>query len=229
MNIICCLLSYEITKGMKSWGPIGLLKKNNHSEELVLKQINSLYKLFDKISLYVITGFGADKIQKKIPKHIKTIVNPKFHEANQAYAIKLFLESIEESKDEYDGIFIINSDILLKNLQLLNLNASWIVTKNKINQNKEDYLLGVGVDSHNKLHTIFYDIGEQVWCNAVYICKEDVLKIKQNIDMYYDNMFLFELINKSIDQHDVRFTANPLSKNSDCIIIKGMRDKYKIL
>ena len=40
--VACCILSYEITKGMKSFGPIGLLKSSQNAKELILHQINNI-------------------------------------------------------------------------------------------------------------------------------------------------------------------------------------------
>ena len=57
-KIACFILSYEITKGMKSFGPLGLLKANSSSKELILCQIDSLNKLFDNPEIYVVSGFG---------------------------------------------------------------------------------------------------------------------------------------------------------------------------
>ena len=44
MNIKSCVLAYEIKKGMKSFGPIGLVKTSPNATELINKQIKSLSK-----------------------------------------------------------------------------------------------------------------------------------------------------------------------------------------
>ena len=228
MKTLCCVMSYEITKGMKSRGPIGLLKKNNKSEELILKQIDSLNSLFLNNDICVVTGFGSEKIQKRIPTNISVIVNDKFNQANQMYALKLFLNTIQPETN-YDGIFILTSNIIIKHLKLNNLNKSWILTKNNNNRTKNEALLGIGLDSTAKINTIFYNLGTLLWCNAVYLCKKDVEIIKNNLDKYYDNMFLFEMINKSIDEYHLNIGINTLYSNNDCIIIRGPKDKHKII
>lgn len=228
MKILCCILSYEITKGMKSRGPIGLLKKNNHTEELLLNQIRFMDKFFKKNDIYVITGFGADKITKKLPAHVSTIFNDRFNQANQGYAIKLLLKNLSDSIYQYDGIFILSTDVLLRNLPSSSFDKSWIITKNKHSRQAEDYLLGVGLDKEQKLHTIFYNVSNLLWCNAVYLCKKDLLEIVHNIDRYYDNMFLFEMLNKSIDLLNMNIGHHTLN-SSDCIVVRGPKDKYKII
>lgn len=229
MKILSCLFSYEITKGMKSRGPIGLLKKNNDEQELILKQIAYLDKIFKHQDIYVMTGFGAEKIQKKLPKHVTPIINSHFNNFNQVYALKLLINSLPRLAVDYDGLFIMNSDILLKALPKINYEESWIVTKHKHNKTSDDYLLGVGLDNARQLNTIFYNVGEALWCNAVYLCKKDLLSIIDNIHQYYDNMFLFELINKSIDTLKLTISSYMLPQNNDCVIIKGPKDKYKII
>lgn len=228
MKILCCILSYEITKGMKSRGPIGLLKKNDRTEELLLKQIKFIDKFFKKNDTYVITGFGSDKITKKLPAHVSTIFNDRFNQANQAYAIKLLLKNLSDSIHKYDGIFILSADILLRNLPSLSFDESWIITKNKHSRQTEDYLLGAGLDKDQKLHTIFYNVSNLLWCNVVYFCRKDLSEMICNIDRYYDNMFLFEMLNKSIDLFDVNIRNYTLNSSSDCTVVRGPKDKYKI-
>lgn len=228
MKTLCCVMSYEITKGMKSRGPIGLLKKNNKSEELIVKQIDSLNTLFLHNDIYVVTGFGSEKLQKRLPSDISVIVNDKFSHSNQMYAFKLFLNNIQ-TETNYAGVFILTSNIIIKHLQLTDHNRSWLITKNKNNRAKEESLLGVGLDNTQKINTIFYNLGTLLWCNAVYLCKKDVEIINSNLDKYYDNMFLFEMINKSIDEYRLNIGINTLCNNNDCIIIRGPKDKHKII
>lgn len=228
MKTLCCVMSYEITRGMKSRGPIGLLKKNNISDELIIKQIESLDRIFYDQDTYVVAGFGADKLQKRIPANVSIILNDKFSSFNQVYAFKLFLETIQHI-DDYSGIFLLSSDVIIKKLSNTNLDKSWVITKQKNNRQKEEGLLSVGLDKDQKLNTIFYNIGNMLWCNAVYLCRKDVEIISDTIDQYYDNMFLFELINKSVDRNKLTIGHNPLVNNNDCVFIRGPKDKYKII
>jgi hypothetical protein len=51
--------------------------------------------------------------------------------------------------------------------------------------------------------------------------------MKKNIDQYYDNMFLFEIINKSIMTKDVFYKPINIAYN-EAITITGIKDKNKI-
>ena len=67
MKIACCIFSYNVTKGMKSIGPIGSLKKNNKTDTLILQQIKYVRDIFRNVDIYIVTGFGASKLLKDIP------------------------------------------------------------------------------------------------------------------------------------------------------------------
>ena len=49
MKIACCIFSYNITKGMKSIGPIGTLKRTNKSATLINQQIVYLREIFKNV------------------------------------------------------------------------------------------------------------------------------------------------------------------------------------
>lgn len=226
-KIACFILSYEITKGMKSFGPIGLLKSSGINRELILCQIHSLKNIFPKTDISIISGFGGDKLHKKIPTEVKTITNDEFDTKNQGHALKLILANYQ--LDRYDGIFIINSGILIKSLaphKSLSTKKSWILSKTIRKSQQNTKFLGARTDNKGQIDYIFYDIGDYAWCDSVYICNNDISLIKKNIESYYDNMFLFEIINKSIT-NDARYEQVIVNHDSITNII-GMKDKHKI-
>jgi hypothetical protein len=226
-RIACFILSYEITKGMKSFGPIGLLKSGGFNRELILCQIHNLKNLFTKTDISIISGFGGDKLHKKIPSDIKIITNYEFDTKNQGHALKLILANYE--LDKYDGIFIINSGTLIRNLsphKNISTKKSWILSKSIRKSQQNTKFLGARTDSKGQVDYIFYDIGDYAWCDSVYICNREIDLIKNNISSYYDNMFLFEVINKSIT-NDARYEQVVVSHDSVINII-GMKDKHKI-
>ena len=45
-----------------------MLKKNKNAKELIVHQIENLRKIFGTTDIYVVTGFGEDKLFKKIQK-----------------------------------------------------------------------------------------------------------------------------------------------------------------
>lgn len=232
MKIACCILSYNITKGMKSFGPIGLLKKNNNTKELILHQIEYLRKMFGSVDIYIITGFGKEKLDKKISqkKYVKIIHNNEFEHKNYSYAFKLFLSHIQSKLDNYQGILFLDSNILLKNLKQKKRNQSWIIAKNhkNIGVRREDFL-GININESNTVEYLFYNIGQLSWCKSFYLTQADMANIIKHAAMYHDNMFLFEVINQSIERLGLQlFVHQAASNNQEVIEINGIKDKYKV-
>jgi hypothetical protein len=214
---------------MKSFGPIGLLKPNASAKELILCQIDSLYRIFDNPDIFIISGFGSDKLDKKLPAKINTILNAEYENKNHGYALKLILSKIDISK--YSGCFIINSGTLIKSSNAKNGgfpdNRSWVLShKNKRNTSQKKYM-GSVTSENGVIDYIFYDIGDHVWCDSFYLCRKDVIKLKLSINSFYDNMFLFEIINRSIANHQIQFSQVVVPPES-ISIITGMKDKHKI-
>jgi hypothetical protein len=224
-KIACFILSYEVTKGMKSFGPLGLLKANSSSKELILCQIDSLNKLFDNPDIYVVSGFGSDKIHKKIPGSIHRILNLAHETKNHGYALRLLLSKIKEY--QYAGCFIMNGSILLGNINYRTLpqNSSWILSRKNKKSSAKTKFMGPIMNDKGKLDYIFYDIGEYNWCDTVYFCRDDLLKL--SVDALYDNMFLFEVINKSIVHNNIEYDQ-VVVPNDSVIMITGIKDKHKI-
>lgn len=226
-KIAAVILSYEITKGMKSFGPIGLLKSKASGKELILHQIEGLEKLFKHSDVFVVSGFGYEKLHKIIPKNTKTILNSEFQNKNHGYAIKLALS--QHNLDNYEGIFIINNGVILKaQIPSKNLpfNHSWVLSKNIKTSQQNSKFLGSVTNENGLVEYIFYNVGQHSWCEGVYLCNKDIKKILSSIDNYYDNMFLFEVINKSITQ-DIKYKQIVIG-SEDIISIYGMKDKHKI-
>lgn len=227
-NVQCFILSYEITKGMKSYGPLGLLKHSDNSKELILYQIECLNKIFIKPSINIVSGFGNEKLYKKLHKNIGRLYNDKFETANHGYAIKLILSNFDYNK--YDGLFVMDHGVLLKglgNAPLPSLKSSWVFNRKTKKHDTKNKYIGSVMDSDGLLDYIFYDIGPLAWCNSVYLCKKDIIKLKSSIDTFYDNMFLFEIINKSISSNTIKYHSFVMP-NDSFIMISGIKDKNKI-
>lgn len=226
-KIASVILSYEITKGMKSFGPIGLLKSKASGKELILHQMEGLEKLFKNTDMFVVSGFGYEKLNKAIPQNTKIIFNNEFQNKSHAYAIKLILA--EYNPDSYDGVFIINNGGIVKaKIPSKNLpfNHSWVLSKNIKTSQQNSKFLGSVTNDQGLLEYIFYSVGQNAWCEGVYWCNRDIKKILSSIDSYYDNMFLFEVINKSITQN-IKYKQIVLGAD-EVISIYGMKDKHKI-
>lgn len=183
------IFSYSITKGMKSYGPKGLL--HNKSKELINCQVDSLSKLTK--NLYIVTGFGSEKLIKKIDAKYVQLYNSKYETANEGHALKLLLSepSIQNILIVGDGIILGIDGIEPKESQLL------CTKRNKTNG---DFNLGCIIDSSTGyLEHIFYDIGEYAWCESLFLAKKELDIISKYLrQTNIENMFLFEIINESI-------------------------------
>ena len=150
MKIACCIFSYNVTKGMKSIGPIGALKKNNKTDTLILQQIKYVRDIFKNVDIYIVTGFGASKLSKDIPekKYIHYINNDQYENKNYGYALNLFLRHISSNLDSYNGVFFLDSNIIIKSLTYKKIKQSWVVLRNVSKKNKSEYL---PLDYHNHI------------------------------------------------------------------------------
>jgi hypothetical protein len=208
MTVSAFILSYAITKGMKSYGPKGILtQKTKPNQSLIACQINSIKDIVSDIS--VVTGFGREKITKKITDITTDIYNDKYETANEGYAIsKLLLDN------QIDSALILCDGIILglKTENLINSNSVIFVTNRT---KKSKFNLGCIVDKQtNLLEHIFYDISDTVWCEAVLLKKNELNIIQHYIkNNFIENMFLFELINESIKLGAKYATVKLLNKN----------------
>jgi len=225
MKVTSCILAYEIKKGMKSFGPIGLVKTSPNATELINKQIKILNKVFNG-KIYVCTGFGADKLLRKITNEdVFDIYNNSYMEKNHGFAIKMLLKKIK--LDDSPGLFILNGDTLPKKFEPNNYNNSWVLAKKRNKKIKHEEPIGFTLqDESQTVSSMFYGIGDYVWSEGVYICKDDWNRLKEGIDdRYYDNMFLFEILNLAIADGLIALTFLKLSKNSDSVIVKKEKNK----
>jgi hypothetical protein len=229
-KIVCCIFSYDITKGMKSFGSICMLKSSKNSKELFYYNIVNIRKKIKNI--FLILGFDKEKILEKAKEYkllskINFITNTKYTTKNQGYAFKLAIQKIlyEDGKN-IDGILFINNNNLIKNLPVFNKKKSWILLDKK--NNKKRYQIGCFIEDYAVRH-MFYDLGNIFWAEVVYFCAEDLIAINKQINnIYYDNMFMFEIINTAIEKQNIVFETLELDKTSDIIKINGAKDKLKI-
>lgn len=194
MKISTFILSYAITKGMKSYGPKGVLtQKTNTTKSLIKCQINTIKNISRDIS--VITGFGRDKLIKTInDSDIKDLYNSHYEKYSEGYAIQKILTETTTSSILIlsDGIILGLNKIILKN------NYSTVFCTNRSKTSK----LNLGCIFENKtqlLEHIFYDISDTVWCEAVLLQEPEITILKDYLSKNnIKNMFLFEIINNSI-------------------------------
>lgn len=217
-KIACCIFAHDITKGMKSLGPIGIIKPNRNKQPYIIQQINYLKTIFKSIDFYIITGFEDKKIKNILPtkKYIHFIDNDKYQDTNQSYALKLFLNTITNKIDQYSGYFIIDQYSIIKHIPNKPKTFSWINTikKNILDKDK----LGVILNQDNVKY-IFYNMGNIEWCHNIYISASDIKTLIGYQNFFHDNMFLFEAINALIDNQRLSLKMLSLRSIKDYISI----------
>jgi len=231
-KILCCIFSYDITKGMKSYGHIGLLKSNDKTstKDLLYNCIKLTQKSFKYKSLYTVLGFEAEKIKKKIEAYkfqTHILFNNKYSESNQGHAFKLFLSHLATiDLTGVSGVVFLPVNILIHKLPKINYKKSWVVIKKKYKK-YETNDIGCTVNN-NMINYMFYGIGSHLWTEVLFLNTKDIQTILKNTDNYYDNMFLFEVINTMIEKQKIQISTVELDRTSDIVKINGLKDKSKI-
>lgn len=228
-NIACCIFAHEITKGMKSYGSICLLKAKKNSKELLFHNISSIRNISKNI--FLLLGFDADRIVQKIDQHkmtyLSVINNDSYLSKNDAYAFKLAVKKILSTDiSKIAGVLFVNQNIILKKMPSFLKDKSWVLIDKK--SNKSRYNIGCFIED-NILKYMFYNISNNYWTEMVYLTIDDIKTISQKInDLYYDNMFMFEVINTAIEKQNIVFNTIQLDRTADLIKINGIKDKSKI-
>lgn len=229
-KIACCIFSYEITKGMKSYGSIGLLKSNNKAKELIYHAIRYIKSILHTKNIFVLVGFDEEKIIKKLKEHNlfynNTISNNLYNDKNHGYAFKLSIEKIFSANLGINGVLFINGSNIIKKLPQYSTKESWILIDKK--HKNPRFNIGCFIEDNYVQH-LFYNLSDSYWAEAVYFTMDDLKKIYDKIDdLYYDNMFMFEIINTAIEKQAISFKAIYNQKVNNIIKINGLKDKHKI-
>lgn len=228
-KIVSCIFSHEITKGMKSYGPIALLKAKKYSHELIYYVIKALSLSTKYVELYVVLGFEEDKIKKKLSEfNIKNqaVSNTMYETTNFGYAFKLLINQLlSKNTDDITGFMFVNGNIILKKMPKYSTEHSWLLMDKKCPQEHSN--IGCQI-SNNIIDYVFYDIGKNAWTETFFLTKKDLLKIYNNQELYNNHMFSFEIINTAIEKQNIEFKAVYLDNSSDLIKITGIKDKNKI-
>lgn len=223
-KIACFIFSYEITRGMKSIGPKGLLK-SKRSKELINYQIDSMKDRH--IDIYVILGFGIDKIKKKIEhQNVSIIDNNLYESANHGYALELILDNYDPNK--YDGCIIMGSGILCHSdikTNILSGAKNQPILYYSNNSNTTSFPIGFTIIDSVVQH-MFFNLSENIWNEILYLDNKSLNKYKNIYDKNMRNMFLFEIINKSIDQGIMHYPIKV--KTNKIIKISSIKDANKI-
>jgi hypothetical protein len=201
MNNIVLLYS-DVSKGMKSYGAKALVANGNIP--LVIKQILQIQKQFVQNSkIHVVLGFDKSRIVDVLKKNelynkINIIENPNYVKENQGQG---FIEALQQI--EGGNCYIISNGILTNHILSDNDENIIPILKRKANSTSS-FRIGVRTDCGIAKY-FFYDL-EYEWPESCYFCEKDYDSIRKAIlyDMSQqqkNGMFLFEHLNKLIDQN----------------------------
>lgn len=202
------LLHHELTKGMKSFGPKGLLKikLHNKTDIIINHQLEQIAESLSKDScIVVVVGFDKDRLIKKLElfkkhKNILVVDNYEYKNYNQSYAMMLGLQQI---RNNYPTI-VMDSGVLLQ--KPLCLNEALLVNNNIVftSQNTKEFDVGCTVHDSN-IEYMFYDLNPK-WINIFSICPQ-YKQIIENIASKNKNSNIFEVINYSLKQCKTKFIS----------------------
>jgi CTP:phosphocholine cytidylyltransferase-like protein len=141
------ILTAGIGYKMRSYEPRSMLRFNKIP--LIKHQINEINKLSDKfrVYIYVVTGYGDDKIAKGLAKEKVTIVNnPHYETCNQGGSIKLLLKEFH-----LGNAFLVHGDIYFKfeDINKLNFDSSFVLydTEGRFKDKEVGVNIGDGLGS----------------------------------------------------------------------------------
>jgi hypothetical protein len=204
VNIL--FLASEITKGMKSIGPKCLLSLNNNMSVLDY-QLSKAKSQFKHARISVLTGFENEKVRKYLNnkhKSVTSIVDPYYAKSNQTHAILTAIQYLSDIKN----LFIVGSGILFK--EYPKIKTSDKSTLYYLNNQKENFSLGsLGTQAAKY---IFYDL-PHTWSECVFLDEKSIDNMRLLNKNVFGQLYLFELINKLIDQN-IEFSTNVIDKKN---------------
>lgn len=194
MNFI--ILGDKFQKRMKSKGCVGLIKTNN--KPILHQQYSVIKQTFPKSKIVYVYGFEGKKFLSFIDKNhdaykdLIPVHNPEYDNKNTAYSLYL------ASKYLNDECIILFGDHILHKKSFTHFKPTQQsqIFINRKQKNKLGCII-----NHNKIENIAYDLDNYL-SEIYYISKRHSTILKDSVnDMTNHNCFLFELINKIIDNN----------------------------
>lgn len=188
----CIIIADRYAKGMKSKGCYGLIKIN-HKANLFETQYRAIKKVFPRSKIIYVYGFENKKIQRYFNKNYQDVIAIE----NKAYNETGFVNSIRCASDYLDqNCLIFFGDLAIKPEMFKDFNRQKAhIYISKKNHNS----LGCIIDN-DKINNIAYGLDNYL-LNMYYINKKNIETFSYYInENKLKNYFLFEIINKMIDQ-----------------------------
>lgn len=193
----CIILGDKYQQGMKSKGCAALIQINSKSN-ILINQYNILKSVFKNINIIYVYGFDNKKFLDFIETSkmdICTEFNDKFNTYNQAFSLSLVENMVKD-----DNLLIIDGYQKLNKTMFKKFNPSngstiFIKDSQNYDNNSVGYTINndciqhFSFDLNNSIHDIYYL--DKTFVAPLF----NILQQKK-----YHNNFIFELINKLIDQ-----------------------------
>lgn len=195
MNIV--ILGDKYQKGMKSKGCMGLFPHNN-SSNLLQNQYRILSKIFPKCKIAYVYGFDQKRISsffKKNPeKNLVPIFNSNYELYNSCFSLSICQELLD------DDTLIIHGGLKLTKKIFKKFDTT---LGSQVFVNKK-YHNDIGCIIYNKkISNISFDLTNHIY-EIYYISKNNIELFKRLVlDKQNYNCFIFEIINKIIDNQVV--------------------------
>lgn len=211
INII--LLSSDIPKGMKSYGPKAIIPIGKPEEPLIIKQIKKIKLIYGSTrhSIHVVTGFESEKIEKIVHKYkyknINFIYDDCFDSANNTYGLTKALKTINGN-----NFLVIQSGVVGCYKPKNNKKSSLGTIKTN------DISFNIGIrTNNNKAVYMFYDL-ENTWSEIAYIGSDDYDRVmsllgSDSFETKSKSLFVFETINGLIE-NSIDFDLETINKNT---------------
>lgn len=208
------ILGSKPIKGMKSKGPlsdVGILK----NQTLIENQIKNIKKKININKIFYVGGYRFADLLKH--QNINYINNSQYDIKNNGYSLKLAL-----AQSNADRVLIIFNKVILSHniFHFFNFNYSQIFISDYI-----DYSVGSTLNNSSIIN-LFYNLDNK--CCGIYYITGHELKCLKEICLRdnIDNVFIFEIINRTIDMGGNYRFNKVTNKNSIFIVNNNKTLEY---
>lgn len=190
-------------------------KHINKTRTLLGNQISVLKKIFPDINIHYVYGFDSKKTEHVLALYdINHCYNDLYSTTGEVTSIKQAIEYIDEAS------LIMSGDIILRSsyFQGFDPEKSLIYVDNKSNED-----LGCTINNQDKVQYMSYDLNNKI-TNMFYLNTNSIKMFCDLIAKHeHRNYFLFEIINKMIDQNLVFYAKNIRCEKFNTSIKKGVK------
>lgn len=196
----CLILGDKYQNGMKSKGCPALIAINNKTK-IFDHQYSILESIVDNLNIYYVYGFDSKKFiefYKNSSIEFTKIYNEQYNQYNQAFSLSLAQKILDRDDTLIiDGYQRLNKALIKK---LINNTHSTIIVNKNSNHDSESVGCIINQDS---VVSLSLDLNNQVQ-NIYYLNKQCSFNLSRLLDnKKYHNNFIFELLNKLIDQGNI--------------------------